>query len=228
MGESSKVNVTVRNKLEKRNSSLRNISYSDSDSSNINLMPETSPRSLPDTTLLENSQIIDFKNEIDQLTLQLTSAHNKIMELNLENTNLRKTLEQYQKKERVYKKLLDSPLKHGAIPKSCKKKKPKEDISSINQNSIFKTVLSEHPSSDLTVQEKHECSLKSKEKTITIKTKVKDKNQILIVGDQQALGMASALMKIRSSYKNPRQYNISAFTYPDTPTDVILKKTTTK
>ncbi|CAG4934924.1 unnamed protein product [Parnassius apollo] len=121
MGKSSKVNITVRNKLEKRNSSLRNISYSDSDSSNINLMPETSPRSLPDTTLLENSQIIDLKNEIDQLTLQLTSAHNEIMELNLENTNLRKTLEQYQKKESVYKKLLDSPLKHGAISKSCKK-----------------------------------------------------------------------------------------------------------
>ncbi|CAG4932260.1 unnamed protein product [Parnassius apollo] len=174
MGESSKVNITVRNKLEKRNSSLRNIPYSDSDSSNINLMPETSPRSLPDTTLLENSQIIDLKNEIDQLTLQLTSAHNKIMELNLENTNLRKTLEQYQKKESIYKKLLDSPLKHGAISKSCKKMS-KEDNSSINQNSIFKTVLSEKPSSDLTVQEKNECSLESKEKTVTIKTKVKDK-----------------------------------------------------
>ncbi|CAG4940166.1 unnamed protein product [Parnassius apollo] len=130
-------------------------------------MPETSPRSLPDTTLLENSQIIDLKNEIDQLTLQLTSAHNEIMELNLENTNLRKTLEQYQKKESVYKKLLD--------------------------------ILSKKPSSDLTVQEKNECYLESKEKTVTIKTKVKDKNQILIVGDQQALGMASALMKIRSS-----------------------------
>ncbi|CAG5025656.1 unnamed protein product [Parnassius apollo] len=190
-------------------------------------MPETSPRSLPDTTLLENSQIIDLKNEIDQLTLQLTSAHNEIMELNLENTNLRKTLEQYQKKESVYKKLLDSPLKHGAISKSCKKE-PKEYNSSINQNSIFKTVRSEKPSSDHTVQEKNECSLESKEKTVTIKTKVKDKNQILIVGDQQALGMASALMKIRSRYKNPRQYNISAFTYPDTPTDVILKKTTIK
>ncbi|CAG5053165.1 unnamed protein product [Parnassius apollo] len=100
MGESSKVNITVRNKLEKRNSSLRNILHSDSDSSNIELMPETSPRSLPNTTLLENSQIIDLKNEIDQLTLQLTSAHNEIMELNLENTNLRKTLEQYQKKRK--------------------------------------------------------------------------------------------------------------------------------
>ncbi|CAG5000854.1 unnamed protein product [Parnassius apollo] len=186
-------------------------------------MTETSPRSLPDTTLLENSQIIDLKNEIDQLTLQLTSAHNEIIELNLENTNLRKTLEQYQKKESVYKKLLDSPLKHGSISKS-RKKKPIEDNSNLNQNSIFKTVLSEKPSSDFTIQEKNECSLESKEETITIKTKVKDKNQILIAGDQQASGMVSALMKIWSRYKNHRRYNISAFTYPDTPTDVILKK----
>ncbi|CAG5055804.1 unnamed protein product [Parnassius apollo] len=108
-------------------------------------MPETSPRSLPDTTLLENSQIIDLKNEIDQLTLQLTSAHNEIMELNLENTNLRKTLEQYQKKESVYKKLLDSPLKTRRYFQILQKKSPKNTTLVLTKNQYLKQFVLKNP-----------------------------------------------------------------------------------
>lgn len=53
----------------------------------------------------------------------------------------------------------------------------------------------------------------------------KNKNKIIIIGDQQATGVASTLISLRSRYTNPRKYDICGAIYPQAPTSYILDKT---
>lgn len=68
--------------------------------------------SLPDISEDEDvSQIKLLKDEISKLSSQLASAHIEIEVLSLENTNLKKLNDEYNKKNDMYKKIVNSPAK---------------------------------------------------------------------------------------------------------------------
>lgn len=68
--------------------------------------------SLPDISEDEDAPLLQkLKDEIAKLTSQLTSAHKEIEVLSLENSNLKKLNEEFNKKNDMYKKIAISPAK---------------------------------------------------------------------------------------------------------------------
>jgi FtsZ-binding cell division protein ZapB len=72
---------------------------------------DDSPKSLPNMSFLENSEISELKDQLQNATTELSSAHGEVMRLNSENSNLKKQVDEYQKRHNVYNKLLsgDTP-----------------------------------------------------------------------------------------------------------------------
>ena len=67
--------------------------------------------SLPDISYDEDDQIKQFKVKIEKLVLELASAHQEIEELSHENNSLKQANEDLMKKNDVYKRITNSPIK---------------------------------------------------------------------------------------------------------------------
>lgn len=63
----------------------------------------------------EEHKIKTLNDEIQMLKSQLNSAHKEIEILTLENSKLKQTNEDLVKKNTIYKKITDSPLKHRSL-----------------------------------------------------------------------------------------------------------------
>lgn len=227
-------NITLRIKCNKNNSSLTRLSGSGSDS---NPTADVSPKSSSDVSLGENSQIMDLKNEIDQLRQQLDNARKEIMQLNLDNTELRNAVEQYREKDAPCKKQCDNPigLKESTNIKSLNNESAEQETANhimnepcqhdeINLNARVNTITTENTTeSELRIHGVGRCRRTFKNTKLAGQFNLK-KNKIYILGDQQATGIATALIKLRSNYKNPCNYDISGFAYPNAPSDIILRK----
>lgn len=88
----------------------RNRRVSETKSEDFNLtnseLDGTTSNSLPNLSDAEDSEeILQLKKQIKELTLQLETAHREVESLNIDNTNLKKTIEDLTKKENIYKKL---------------------------------------------------------------------------------------------------------------------------
>lgn len=70
-----------------------------SSSSNLSM------RSLPNTSDVDLSLVVEYKSQIEQLQIELESAHREIEKLNLENNALQKNLTNYEKTIKLYKKI---------------------------------------------------------------------------------------------------------------------------
>lgn len=82
----------------------RSCSLSNSNTTLLNSMFETTTRSLPDTSI-ENQSTNEKECKINQLKEELETANQEIETLNYENTCLKKELEKYKKLIDVYKKV---------------------------------------------------------------------------------------------------------------------------
>jgi hypothetical protein len=115
--EQSKDNITRRKRVAlPKSTSYNNVSQALSEE---NIMSSTlrdistyeSPRSLPNTSYMESSKVVALRAQVEDLTVELSSAHDEISNLNIENKYLHKLLEDCKKKNHVYNTLLtEQPL----------------------------------------------------------------------------------------------------------------------
>lgn len=104
---------------------------------NSTMRDDSLQRSLPNLSIMENSQVSELKAKIDSLTYDLDSAHGEIDKLNGENANLKKSLDALQKKITIYNKLLSetSSPKKLTPNKKNKQKKTKEKLKTLSHSS---------------------------------------------------------------------------------------------
>lgn len=79
-------------------------------------------RSLPNISVTENVLVIDLKHQINNLSMQLASAHAEIDKLNAETTVLKKALEEQQKKTDLYKSIMTGTTNLPLTPQRENKK----------------------------------------------------------------------------------------------------------
>ncbi|CAH2261419.1 jg26748 [Pararge aegeria aegeria] len=91
------------------NQSLENITCSSIEDLHYSTLKDVSTCSLPDMST-DNSQIYDLKENISTLSCQLESAHAEIEKLNIENSNLRKQIEENEKQIKVLKTILNDDV----------------------------------------------------------------------------------------------------------------------
>ncbi|KAL4703066.1 hypothetical protein ACJJTC_015201 [Scirpophaga incertulas] len=70
----------------------------------------------------ETNQIKELKEKLIDLQTKLTSAHNEIEVLSLENINLKRNIEDLQNKNDILKKIASSPAKRKQTPQKKNKK----------------------------------------------------------------------------------------------------------
>lgn len=85
--------------------------------------------SLPDISDDEDDQSTKLKRQLEQLTLELNSAHNEIESLTLENTKLKHHNQELQKQNALYKKVACSPAKLKSQTPKNKKTSAKINLS---------------------------------------------------------------------------------------------------
>lgn len=79
--------------------------------------------SLPNLSTLDNTLLLDLKNDIQNLKTQLEIAHNEVDKLNEENYNLKKQLDSKNTQIKILKSLGSEPhLSNTSTPLSTKKK----------------------------------------------------------------------------------------------------------
>lgn len=85
--------------------------------------------SLPNILTMENSLIVELKSQIEELTEELSIAHDEVAKLNIENSNQQKQLENLNKKIHVYTQLLnEDPVKKVGLNTPLRQSKITEDI----------------------------------------------------------------------------------------------------
>ncbi|KAF9421676.1 hypothetical protein HW555_002357 [Spodoptera exigua] len=107
-------NITVRK--TKKTNSMENILIENLN--NNSSLLDTTMMSLPNTSMSDSEDIINYKDTIKRLTMELESAHLEIENLNSENFRLKMDIGQYQKVIETYKKneLLFYPTKLSIQP----------------------------------------------------------------------------------------------------------------
>lgn len=115
-------NITMRRTRTKSNSiTAINESQNETFQDTVNSLPHLSSDYINDT---QQQQITKLKEQIDNLKLELNSAHQEIESLSLENNNLKQINVDLQGKNDMYKKLIQSPvkkLKNSTPSKKCLK-----------------------------------------------------------------------------------------------------------
>lgn len=111
----------------------RHRNYSDSDINESNIIDGTldgTRNSLPNISDDEDDdKVKELMETIKKLTSELNSAHEEITSLNLENNSLRLTNKELMKKNELYKKVTNSPLKQQKTQDSKNSKRTNKDIS---------------------------------------------------------------------------------------------------
>ncbi|KAJ0181381.1 hypothetical protein K1T71_003466 [Dendrolimus kikuchii] len=77
---------------------------------------DVTSNSLPDISIEDDKQTCNLLKQIDELKLQLYSAHSEIEQLNIENRELQRKNEDLIKKNDMYKKVMNSPVKLNSPP----------------------------------------------------------------------------------------------------------------
>lgn len=112
--------------------SMENLSTNDLDKSSTLL--DTTARSLPNTTQMNDSLVHNLKDQISTLSIDLNSAHEEIITLNEQNTKLKLEVQELKKKITLVTKISSSittstPVSHHpALNLSSTQKKPKKQI----------------------------------------------------------------------------------------------------
>lgn len=102
--------------------SMENLSYESAQDSLELSLCNLSRNSLPELSTIENTQIMELRQEIADLSHQLESAHEEVTKLNIENSELKKIIEEDKKKIKIYKQLLqEGPPSTSSTPKTSKK-----------------------------------------------------------------------------------------------------------
>ncbi|KAJ8723137.1 hypothetical protein PYW08_003049 [Mythimna loreyi] len=101
-------NITFR---RNRSKSETKTNDTEENSSLTNSPIDGTTTSLPDISDDEDEQITKLKQQLEQLTLELNSAHNEIESLTLENMKLNHLNQELQKQNALYKKVACSPAK---------------------------------------------------------------------------------------------------------------------
>lgn len=235
--------VTLRRKLEfRKNKSDLDKPNNDSDSINLSSV------SLPNERTRQNSSIVeDLHTEIELLKEQLQSANNEIENLNLENVCLKKLVEQYELKLKIYKSVRIDDF-------NISSKSAKEQLYHKRNKTVSSDSFSEHRSREKTLQraaslpdDSNSETLNNQNTTSPAKlnkiaderdlhsnstgnknesfTKSSTEQQIFILGDQQASGLAMKLRDTRKERQNRWNdvYNISSIIKPNASCEEVLK-----
>ncbi|KAG7296964.1 hypothetical protein JYU34_019878 [Plutella xylostella] len=73
--------------------------------------------SLPDTSVENDERYCELEQQIKQLTLELNTAHQEVQNLNLENSQLKRTIEDLSKKQDIINKVTEALKNDVATPK---------------------------------------------------------------------------------------------------------------
>lgn len=117
-------NITMRRRRTRTKSdsiTAINESQNETFDDTVNSLPDLSSDCNNDS---QQQQIRKLKEQIDNLELELSSAHQEIESLSLENNNLKQVNFDLQGKNEMYKKLIQSPvkkLKNSTPSKNCLK-----------------------------------------------------------------------------------------------------------
>lgn len=103
----------------------RKVSETKSEDSNSNItdseLDGTTSNSLPNISDDDDCDtIVELKNKIKDLTSQLEAAHKEVDNLNIDNSNLKQTIENLTKREHIYKKLTTDIIVHSPKKKPTK------------------------------------------------------------------------------------------------------------
>jgi transcription termination factor NusB len=113
---------------------------------------DISSHSLPNITVSESSQICELKSQVSSLTTQLASANEEVDNLNTQVVELRRALEDQQKKTEIYKKILTDkvPLRRlTPLKKDLLQIKRSEMLDSDDDTPIISPACSQHEGTPL-------------------------------------------------------------------------------
>lgn len=206
--DTSTAKVTIRYKNTRRSISESDLQSDESLSTIVDLSTSSLPTESCIERLNESSEIV-YKTEIENLKMQLNIANEEIDKLNLENTELKKTIHNFENKIKTYKSLItsNSPLK-----KSTPRIK-KGPISIINKDrtSIMSPLIK--PGSSMIVSPaKKECPpavtpCSDCSKSLSGTNKYLDQvRKVIILSDEQGSGLRIQLQNLLGS-----QYSVISF-----------------
>lgn len=202
-----------------------------------------SDSSFPNLSVLENTMLLDFKNHIQNLKLQLQIAHNEVDKLNEENHILKKKLDTKETEIKILKSagLSELSIKNSSTPTAKQKRcvltqcTPIKSLNSINLNKKniingkTSLTLDEKPTTEEQIStlrnksykpsiNKPEDNPSSKGPNILKQTPegvhINDTSNIFIIGDEKIRGLSTHLLNSRK-YKSDNIYKISAMIKPN-------------
>lgn len=226
-------NITYRTKAG-YSQSANNISIDQRTSSNsLNSTPnkDDTYNSLPNFT--ESTEITELREENITLSTQLASAHEEITNLNMEINNLKKQMEENQRKLNVYKNLLKGEM---SVTSPGKQTPNKNKVTQIKTNKIRSEEIKQKINKietkylNLSVQ-----NTKENDKTLVtdklspqstphkdVLSENKKDRTIYIFGGNQCIGLAGKI--INSRMNSPyNKYSVMSFIKPNANTKEILQ-----
>lgn len=181
-------------------------------------------RSLPDLSTRINEDVSELKEKIEELTLQLKSAHLEIDNLSLENKRLLDKISQQDLKLNTL-----SAMNSPCTPLQPKKRKKKIVVTPLCTESTDETcpTSQEPPNSAKPTEpnqgvQKNLQSVSTLEPTVNTLEQDSSPNKIWIYGSQQCSGLALALLKTRENSKYEK-YSVESFIKPFARSDEVLK-----
>lgn len=213
-----------------KSNSLEELCLGDLDRSSSFL--DSTSRSLPHATPINNSLVQDLSEEITSLKMDLQSAHKEIINLNEENTQLKQEIQDLNKKVTLLMKISSSvttstPKKistcSSSIQKSTKKKiafekaKSCENNAAVLVNTSSLNEVNEEASLNLLTKRQHSTKVNntsSQVKAAPVPVKPANKQSIHILGDQSARGVALKLHNLRQN-QGSNNFSVSAFVKSD-------------
>lgn len=224
-------NITKRKRQQSTNSLEETFINDDSINS------DNDYSSLPDLELRSSfdfEQALELKTKINQLKIELLSAHQEIDNLNRENKDLSNELQESKKNINALKSLLNSDKtltpKFSTAKKSKKRKSNATKLNDVpvlqinDTNMILKHSNTENEikkNCNKIIDKKEREELKQLQNLNIINDmkhrQVKPMRKITILGDQQGVGLTSELIKNRLNTNNINNYDISGITYPNAP-----------
>lgn len=221
-------NVTIRQKRKSiQKKEIITHSHSDNEDSSFLSINTEFRTSLPDLSTRVNEDIDDLKQKIEELSLQLESAHLEIDNLTLEKNYLLEKI--------AHQEMKLSTLSAISTPTSIKKKKIKSipgpsGIQHLNPNN---SILSYHCTNSQEENNDNPPIVLTGSQTIIpehikneedpkINSEPVNTNNIYIYGTQQTSGLALALLKSREKSKYEK-YTVSSFTKPFADSEEVLR-----
>lgn len=228
-------NVTYRTKTG-RSLSQENLSNdqwtNNSDTLNSTLNKNESYNSLPNFT--ESIEMAELREENITLSTQLSSAHEEITNLNIEINNLKKQMEEKERKLNIYKTLLHAETLHTSpgkqTPNKIKSMQTKNSnnlLSEISKQKINKNEAKKLHTAKQNARHYDKTSVgnsMSQKPNITEDVSYETKNYrtIYIYGGTQCVGLAGKIMnsRINTQYN---KYSVTSFIKPYANTQEIIQ-----